>query len=1116
MRRVQLLLAGLLLLALAPGVASARQVVALDGTWEAAAGELSAPPAPEAAWFPVSVPGRARWRPAGPHAFWYRREIDIPTSWAGERVVLRVGGAKYSQHVYVDGKRVGSHLGGFEPAEYDITPHVVCGETSELLIGVGDWTSLLAEGAKAGTPTDGQLVGSWVKGALTAPLGTMGGDVGLWGSVTLEGRPRVWIEEVQVEPLARAGRLRVAVVVRNGGVVPECVTVTARISQGGPGPRIAPAVIVLEAEKTETVTLEEDWPEARLWTPSDPHLYALVAGVSTGPLVDAREVTFGFRNFEAAGDVFLLNGAPTRLLAMDAIRVWPTGSPATVLAAARDAGATAVHLAGEPWPEEWYDAADRMGMMIVASTALWDMAPSYALDRDVFWTNARDHVTAVVKRLRHHPSIVMWDAEDRLLASGGASVAGAVEKVAALADAIHQADPTRPVMFNGDADPRGKADVISLSAPHEFPPWTQWPETAFWFGAPAQLDGYPGTRWQWNREKPFWLGGFLRLPATDVRSATLLLGGTAYPEVEQSRRAVEQALRGWQIVAARDAGVSAVSGWDIDPFSGTPLAPADQSWYFPLAAFDLSPNAEVFAGTVVTRPLSVMNDSLATRAVEVHWRLEPVQGRWQVAGRCQASLPPAGRLRIAADLPIPALAAEVTPAHFVIEIWEQDRLVFSTTNEWNVHGRAPLSGPVRPMPGRVAVYDPDCETLQVLARVGIKPTLLTEANAAHAANWAGLMIVGKGALRDPVSPTGSAMGQAMLNYARQGGTVLVFEQEAYPQWLIPVSLTDHDATVAFLRNPTHPALCGLDEKDLGHWVPDGLVSRHEMRKPNRVGFLPIVDSGGPDGLATAGLAELRVGAGRMILCQLDVTAKYGLDAAATRLTRNLLVYAGTKAPRPRRAAALVDDAEAAQLSAVGFCYDRIGAPLDRVNLSCYQLLVISDLAQVRGNERRLQRFVKRGGHVVLHNLALETVDAAARLTGHPMSVQPNPSGAVRLTCLLGPAAALSNEEFAWLVADPAAGLPALSPGIADQTLVLPALGCEAAYTSPVVLASVTSGRGLWVIDQVRWDRPGGHDAEAQRYLSTLLTSLGGTAVMPPALTAAAPPPVAPAAGDDGK
>jgi hypothetical protein len=120
----------------------------------------------------------------------------------------------------------------------------------------------------------------------------------------------------------------------------------------------------------------------------------------------------------------------------------------------------------------WYDAADRMGMLIVAGTALWDMAPSYALDRDVFWTNARDHVVGVVRRLRHHPSIVMWDAEDQLLASGGASVKGAEQKVAELIDLIHQTDATRPVMCSGDADPGGRADVISLSRPHELPCWT--------------------------------------------------------------------------------------------------------------------------------------------------------------------------------------------------------------------------------------------------------------------------------------------------------------------------------------------------------------------------------------------------------------------------------------------------------------------------------------------------------------------------------------------------------------------------------------------------------------------------------------------------------------------
>ncbi len=64
------------------------------------------------------------------------------------------------------------------------------------------------------------------------------------------------------------------------------------------------------------------------------------------------------------------------------------------------------------------------------------------------------------------------------------------------------------------------------------------------------------------------------------------------------------------------------------------------------------------------------------------------------------------------------------------------------------------------------------------------------------------------------------------------------------------------------------------------------------------------------------------------------------------------------------------------------------------------------------------------------------------------------------------------------------------------------------YTEPVVLASISSGRGLWVIDQVRWDRPEGHEVEARRYLSTLLTSLGGSAVVPPI-----PAPAAAGAGE---
>jgi hypothetical protein len=97
-----------------------------------------------------------------------------------------------------------------------------------------------------------------------------------------------------------------------------------------------------------------------------------------------------------------------------------------------------------------------------------------------------------------------------------------------------------------------------------------------------------------------------------------------------------------------------------------------------------------------------------------------------------------------------------------------------------------------------------------------------------------------------------------------------------------------------------------------------------------------------------------------------------LRCGATRLTRNLLAYAGDVSGYALRAAALVSGAEAAQLGAVGFGYDRIRVPFSRVNLGRYQLLVISDLAPVQGSEWRVQEFVKRGGLVIIHNVTSET------------------------------------------------------------------------------------------------------------------------------------------------
>ena len=53
---------------------------------------------------------------------WYRRSFSVPAAWAGKRVILHLGAVDYETEVYINGKSVGIHKGGYDPFSFDITP----------------------------------------------------------------------------------------------------------------------------------------------------------------------------------------------------------------------------------------------------------------------------------------------------------------------------------------------------------------------------------------------------------------------------------------------------------------------------------------------------------------------------------------------------------------------------------------------------------------------------------------------------------------------------------------------------------------------------------------------------------------------------------------------------------------------------------------------------------------------------------------------------------------------------------------------------------------------------------------------------------------------------------
>ena len=1030
--------------ALAPA-AQARQAERLDGDWEYVFGDAHTIPGGDSAWQPVQVPSALSWKPDGPHCVWFRKAFAAPAEWRGQRITLRLEGVKYSHTAYLNGREIGRHTGGYEPAEYDITESAVFSGENQLLVAAEDWTSLVAPDAVAPMPSRASEFASWIKDGVLAPIGSRGWEVGLWQGASIEARPPVWVKDVFITTSVRQRLMRVEITLRNDGREPAQVSVAAHIAQGGPGPEFERKPVSLAAGAEVTTALEASWPDARLWSPESPHLYTLSVTADS----DTQDVRFGFREFWIERGQFILNGRPINLLATAAHPMSEyDDDPARAYAAARSAGCVAMRLHAQPWPKQWYQAADETGMLLIWESALWCLSPNYALTRDEFWRNARAHIAAQVREQRNHPSIVIWSAENELLLCGGDQVQGTEGRLGEIADLIRSMDPTRPVMFDGDEDPAGKADVVNLHYPHEFPRWTLWPETAYWFDSAVVPDAYPKREWRWSRTKPLYLGEFLWVPAQEADAPSLFFGDRAYPDTEIHHRMAKAIAWQAQVIAARDAGVSGMCPWNLWEMGDFPNVGynAHTRAYQPIAAFLVEASTCFFAGEAVERTLTVLNDSGVRRDLQLRWRLapdRPEDGTWEVKGAEPAPLDTAGRQRVRLRAAIPAISSPVAPATFTVELWEGDRRLFSESHEWKLYRRTELSGPVPRAPRGVALYDPKGDTARLLREISLSWQPLTEANATQVLSNVRVVIIGRDALESPrrgrlVVGEDSAFLGRLLRFADSGGVVLVFEQRNYPGMFPPAALSDRDSTIAFRRHADHPILAGLESADLAHWYPDGIVARREIVKPDRGGFLALTDSGGSDGLATAGLAELEVGEGRVLLCQLDVTAKFGVNPIAARIVRNLIAYTGEQTEARGLTAAVCDDSTAGKLDAIGLKYERIKGPAASVDLSRYGQLLICDADWAAAGAPQLQRFVRSGGRVVLHGIQHESAARLDSLLGEPVLLRDGGDGRVVLVDRGGPAVTVSNDMLTWFSPSPSPfSAPALSPDIARYVVQRP-------------------------------------------------------------------------------
>ena len=255
--------------------------VNLNGLWEYDLNKLYAPPPVGKAFagrilvpFAMESALSGVRKAVAPDQFlWYRRSFQVPAAWQSRRVLLHFGAVDWEATVFVNGKQLDTHRGGYDAFTLDITDALKPSGKQELMVRVFDATS------KGQQPRGKQTF---------APGGcAYSASSGIWQTVWLEPVPAAYIERLVMTPDVDGCRLRL-VVEGNGTGADD--TITAVACDGG----------MVIGQVTGGVGCELSLPlpkdRIKLWSPEQPTLYDLAVTLNRKTAVlDQVESYFGMR-----------------------------------------------------------------------------------------------------------------------------------------------------------------------------------------------------------------------------------------------------------------------------------------------------------------------------------------------------------------------------------------------------------------------------------------------------------------------------------------------------------------------------------------------------------------------------------------------------------------------------------------------------------------------------------------------------------------------------------------------------------------------------------------------------------------------------------------------------
>lgn len=372
----------------------------------------------------------------------YDKKLFIRSEWKGKRLFLRFEGANCVSNVFINGKQIGEHRGGYGAFIFEITDKVNYGKNNTVLVRVNNGEQL--------------------------DVMPLVGDFNFYGGIYRDVHLLV-TEDICISPLDYAspgvylfqqhvGEKQAAVLARinlsNGTEHPRQATLRLQVKEGDK--------VVYQADKKVTVAPHTSvQPEEmsftllnpRLWNGrEDPFMYqTVITLVKDGKEIDKVEQPLGLRYYATDADRgFFLNGKHLPLHGVCRHQEWAeVGNALRPMHHEEDTrlmlemGVNAIRLAHYPQATYMYDLMDRNGIVTWAEIPFvgpGGYADKGFVDQPSFRKNGKEQLKEMIRQHFNHPSICFWGVFNELKENGD----NPLEYIKELNVLAHQEDPTRP------------------------------------------------------------------------------------------------------------------------------------------------------------------------------------------------------------------------------------------------------------------------------------------------------------------------------------------------------------------------------------------------------------------------------------------------------------------------------------------------------------------------------------------------------------------------------------------------------------------------------------------------------------------------------------------------